>query len=136
MDDSPNIAHARKLYEAFGRGDFASVLSAFASPIDFRANYPAGTALEAWAGSRSSKESVMAYFSAMFALQDIETWEPRRFFASGDDVVVVGHQRARVKATGRSYEQEWVHMITFKAGLVARFRHWGDVGSVLPAFQP
>lgn len=135
MNAVSNIERAKALYLAFSTGDFQTVIEALSSPIDFKANYPAGTALQAWAGQRSSPEEVLSYLSAVFTLQDIEVWETRKFFECGDDIMVNGFQRARVKATGRTYEQEWVHMLIFRDGNIARFRHWGDVGAVMPAFQ-
>lgn len=81
MNAVSNIERAKALYLAFSTGDFQTVIEALSSPIDFKANYPAGTALQAWAGQRSSPEEVLSYLSAVFTLQDIEVWETRSFLS-------------------------------------------------------
>ncbi len=41
----------------------------------------------------------------------------------------------RVKATGRSYETDWVHVFTLREGAVAEFREYADTAAVAEAFR-
>jgi ketosteroid isomerase-like protein len=54
---------------------------------------------------------------------DIEVFEPREFVAADDHVTVLGWERTRDRATGRSFECEWVHVFWVDKGLATRF--WG-----------
>jgi ketosteroid isomerase-like protein len=67
---------------------------------------------------------------------DVEVFEPRRFFADGDMVVVLGHYAGRVKATGRLAESDWAHAFTFRDGKVASWYQYYDSTKTAAAYEP
>ena len=52
-----------------------------------------------------------------------------------DSVAVVGYLKCRVKATGRVYESDFVHLVTFRDGKVARFQEFFDTQAAGDAFR-
>jgi ketosteroid isomerase-like protein len=50
-------------------------------------------------------------------------------------VVALGDERMRVKATGRSYENEWAHVFMLGEGKVVEFREFADSAAVAEAFR-
>ena len=52
--------------------------------------------------------------------------EPPEFVAQGDRVLVVGFATGRVKATNRTFEDDWVFAITVRNGKVTNIREYID----------
>jgi ketosteroid isomerase-like protein len=60
----------------------------------------------------------------------------RRFVAQDDTVAVVGHTRCVAKPTGKSYETDFVHLVTLEDGKITRFQEFFDTwaaAEVLPS---
>ena len=64
-----------------------------------------------------------------------EQYAPREFIAQGDKVVVLGQERFRVKATGRSVENEWAHGWTLREGRAARFYEYNDTAALAAGYR-
>jgi uncharacterized protein len=47
----------------------------------------------------------------------------------------VGYERTRVKATGRTFEQEWAHVYTLRNGKIAKGRFIEDTAAQVTAFN-
>ena len=58
-----------------------------------------------------------------FEADDIQALEPREFIVQGDNVSVLGWERARAVPSGKVFETDWVHVFTVRDGRVVRF--WG-----------
>ncbi|RVA20535.1 hypothetical protein EN935_33520, partial [Mesorhizobium sp. M7D.F.Ca.US.004.03.1.1] len=57
------------------------------------------------------------------ASKSIETsTEPREFVAQGDRVLVVGVATGRIKATNKTFEDDWICAITVRDGRLAKIR--------------
>ena len=52
--------------------------------------------------------------------------EPPEFIAQGDRVLVVGVARGRIKATNRTFEDDWVFAITVRNGKLTKVREYID----------
>ena len=52
--------------------------------------------------------------------------DPPEFVAQGDRVLVVGFATGRVKATNRTFEDDWVFAITVRNGKVTNIREYID----------
>ncbi len=50
-------------------------------------------------------------------------------------MAVVGYTRCRVRATGKEYETEFVHLVTLKDGKIQRFREFFDTYIAGEAFR-
>jgi len=67
--------------------------------------------------------------------EEILALEPRQFLSGSDVVAVVGHMRCRARATGREHESDFVHLITFRNGQIARFQEFFDTYAAGEAFR-
>ncbi len=52
--------------------------------------------------------------------------EPPKFIAQGDRVLVVGVATGRIKATNRTFEDDWVFAITVRHGKLTHIREYID----------
>ena len=70
------------------------------------------------------------------ASKSIETsTEPREFVAEGDRVLVVGFARGRIKATNKTFEDDWVFAITVRDGRLTNIREYVDTQALARASQ-
>ncbi|MCA8202630.1 hypothetical protein LGM71_16345 [Burkholderia sp. AU33545] len=60
----------------------------------------------------------------------------RRLACSGNRVVVLGTQRWHVHATGRTYDDDWVHLFTIESGKIATFVEYHDTEAEAAAHRP
>ena len=65
---------------------------------------------------------------------EILDFQPREFVADGDRVLVVGWERAKVKATNRTVELDWIMSFTVRNGKVAKFREYTDTKALADAY--
>ena len=85
-----------------------------------------------WAGRRGGREQVADYFRQAAATSHWHPFENVVFTAADDRVVVEGRNRNTARATGRSYEHEWVMVFTVRDE-IARFRHYYDPADITHA---
>lgn len=110
----------QEAYAAFGRGDVPAILEL----LDDKAEWKfVGAKGRPYARSARGKEDVASWFGSVAATEEIQAFEPREFIAGGDRVTVLGFERTVARATGKTYEAEWVHVFTVRDGRVVRF--WG-----------
>ena len=61
--------------------------------------------------------------------------EPPEFIAQGDRVLVVGFAKGRIKATNRTFEDDWVFAITVRNGKVTNIREYIDTQALARASE-
>jgi ketosteroid isomerase-like protein len=132
MSESTNTQIIQDAYQKFGTGDIQGLLTLMAEDIKWTVpeieNAP-------FAGSREGVSKVAAFFTELTESEDITRFEPLEFIAQNDKVVVLGESAATVKATGRSYETDWVHVFTLNDGKVTEFTEFFDNAAATRAFQ-
>lgn len=89
-----------------------------------------------WGGTRRGPQGARSFFEALEQNLEFELFEPCEFAADGDLVFVRGRTVARVKATGRRLDSEWVHAFAVDGGRIKRFQEFYDTATVLAALQP
>src|SRR5665647_2890992 len=89
-----------------------------------------------YAGSYHGKAQVAQFFTKLDQAQDVITFEPQKFIAEGDTVVVTGISSWHVKSTGQTYDNPWVHVMTVRDGKVARFQQYNDTAAAEAAYRP
>jgi len=130
--DSATLEIVQKLYEAFGRGDLPAILSHLAEDVTWKYLGPAEIP---FGGTRHGKEQVAQFFAAIAGSLEVQDFGVDRFIAQGDMVVALGHERMRVKTTGRTYETQWAHVFTVRDGKIVEFREYADTAAVAEAFR-
>ena len=61
--------------------------------------------------------------------------EPPEFIAQGDRVLVVGFARGRIKATNRTFQDDWVFAITVRNGTLTNIREYIDTQALARASE-
>jgi uncharacterized protein len=133
MTKQENIATIKGAYEAFTRGDIPAALAIYAEDIDW--TVPGSPDVIPFAGRVNGRAAVAKFFELLAASEEVLAFEPREIMAERDTVVVCLFYRARVKATGRTYEGEGIHVFHFRNGKVASFKEFIDTGLMLPAYK-
>ena len=113
------------IYEAFGRGDVAAILSKLSPKVEWE--YGASPSEVPWLQRRHGREGAATFFASLAAIQ-IQRFAPKAFFDNGQTVVVLLDIDFVVTVTGkRVLEEDEIHIWHFDdQGQVARFRHRAD----------
>jgi uncharacterized protein len=70
------------------------------------------------------------------ASKSIETsTQPREFVAQGDRVLVVGFATGKIKATNKTFEDDWIFAITVREGRLTSIREYVDTQALARAAQ-
>ncbi|TBD20319.1 nuclear transport factor 2 family protein [Rhizobium ruizarguesonis] len=70
------------------------------------------------------------------ASKSIETsTQPREFVAQGDRVLVVGFAKGKIKATNKTFEDDWIFAITVRDGRLTNIREYVDTQALARAAQ-
>ncbi|HZP49218.1 MAG TPA: nuclear transport factor 2 family protein [Vicinamibacterales bacterium] len=133
MSEAQNTKLVQDAYAAFGRGDIAALLNTFADDIAWRPVI--GTAAHVpFSGERRGKAGAAEFFKIVGDTETFDQFEPREFVAQGETVVAIGHYRATAKATGRTFDSDFVMIFGVKNGKIATFREYTDTAAVNAAF--
>lgn len=120
-----NTQCLRDLYEAYARGDLATVLSKLSESVEWEYG-PASTNVP-WLQRRHGHDGAAEFFASHRELE-LHKFSPKEFLEAPGVVVVLVDVDLTVKATGkRIVEEDEIHVWRFDAeGKVVRFRHGVD----------
>lgn len=124
-----SIEFVQDLYAAFGRGDIAHILSRIAP--DCRWIAPGDGIPNA--GSYTGPAGAADFFAKLAASETITSFEPREFFANGDDVVALGSESCRVIKTGKPAATNWAMLFRIRDGKVVHWESYYDTAAYLRA---
>jgi hypothetical protein len=127
MSAEENVQIAQAGYAAFGRGDLPAILELLTDDIEWIEAGPADVIPTA--GTYRGKEEVARFFAALGENLEIHKFEPHKFIAHDDDVVVLISSEGTVKRTGRKVTDHLAHVWTFTGGKLARFESFGDTAA-------
>jgi uncharacterized protein len=128
-----NVKAVQAIYEAFGRGDVATILDGLADDVDWAAEC-ASTEIPWW-GIRNGKDAAADFFTQLAANSEVLEFTPLVMIGDGDDVLTVVRYRATATKTGRSVDMEIHHHFHFRGGKISRYRGSEDTLQTLRAFQ-
>jgi ketosteroid isomerase-like protein len=132
MNEQPNTRTVLQGYAFFSQGDIASLLNLYTEDIEF--NIP-GPLLIPYSGVSRGKEEVSTFFAKIHEAVEFERFEAQECIEQGDTVVALGYAKARARATGKTEEEEWAHVLRMRDGKVAHFQVFTDTAAVAQAFQ-
>ena len=127
-----NVALVRSLYEAFAARDVPRLLAMLSPHVEWAE--PANPFNPA-AGMRRGHAGFLEWLRIGDEAEEVLVLEPRDFLANARAVAVVGYARCRVRATGREYATEFVHLVTLEKGKVKRFQEFFDTYAAAEAFR-
>jgi ketosteroid isomerase-like protein len=134
--EEANAQWIQQMFAAFDRGDIPTVLGMVADDADWQSPVIRAVSEEVpWARPRQGRGEVAAFFRELNEQMQIEKMETGAYTAQGDRVVVEGKNRGTVRATGRSYEHDWVMVFTMRQGQIVRMRHYYDTADILAAIR-
>jgi ketosteroid isomerase-like protein len=132
MNEEANAETVRRCYELLRNGDISGFMAYLSEDVAFSVpeieNSPYG-------GIWHGRQQLERFFEIRELAEDITDYEAREFIAQGDRVVVLGRSTATVRATGRHYSTEWVHVHTVKDNLITNSVEFFDTAAALRAFQ-
>ena len=130
MSIEKNIQTVKDFFAAIGRGDRKALLTLVAEDIEWiipGKDWPLAGTHHGHAGLANLLET---------ASRSMETsTEPREFVAQGDRVLVVGFARGTIKATNKTFEDDWIFAITVRDGRLTRIREYVDTQALARAAQ-
>ena len=126
--DNNNVQTVKDFFAAIGSGDQKALLSLIAEDIEWIVpgkDWPLAGTHRGHAGLTKLLE---------IAHSSIETTtEPREFLAQGNRVFVVGFATGRIKATNKTFEDNWIFAITVRDGKLTSIREYIDTQAVAQA---
>ncbi|MBE0645621.1 MAG: nuclear transport factor 2 family protein [Bacteroidetes bacterium] len=127
-----HITLTQQLYAAFASRDIPGVLALLAEDVvwgepDNPFN-PAG-------GTRYGHTGFMEWVEIGKNAEEILLLEPAKMLTDADTVGVVGHMKCRALRTGKIYESDFVHLVTFRDGKVKSFQEFFDTYIAGEAFR-
>jgi uncharacterized protein len=130
MSTEKNIQTVKDFFAAIGRGDKEGLRALVAEDIEWiipGEDWPLAGTHRGHAGLANLLE---------MASKSIETsTEPREFIAQGDRVLVVGFARGKIKATNKTFEDDWIFAITVRDGRLTSIREYVDTQALARAAQ-
>jgi hypothetical protein len=133
---SNNLATVQQIYSAFGKGEIPTILEALADDVLWEeGGKDHGIP---WLRPGRGKGHAAKFFAVVAEAFDIKSFQAKRFFESGDQVLVHCHMQATVRSTGRPLDDGWeLHLWTLgSSGKVVAFRHVVDTVQHLAACRP
>jgi ketosteroid isomerase-like protein len=128
MSIETNIQAVKDFFAAIGRGDREALLALVAEDIEWiipGEDWPLAGTYHGHAGLADLLET---------ASRSMETsTEPREFVAQGDRVFVVGFATGKVKATNKTFEDDWIFAITVRDGRLTCIREYIDTQALARA---
>ncbi|MDQ2991131.1 MAG: nuclear transport factor 2 family protein [Pseudomonadota bacterium] len=120
-------------YQMFLKGDIQGVLDMCADDVEWTsADLPSVP----FAGAFHGRAGVMDFFQKLGTNVEFLNYQPQSFIADDDKVAVSGVSTVRVRATGATYDDIWVHIFTMKNGKTVRFEQFHNTAAAIAAFMP
>ena len=126
-----NLDVVKKIYSAFGQGDLPTVVKNCTPQATW---FISGPPSIPYSGHHCQQQGIERCLYLIVRSLEIQEFLPREFFEHDDTILVLGHERMRVKSTGCSFETDWVHVWKLLDGRVHEFRELWDSAAVARAF--
>jgi len=122
--DNPNTAAITGIYDKFGKGDLPGILDECTDDVVFEVH---DNVLYAIPMFYKGKIEVSEFFKDLTAKNQYTKFQPWRFIADGDDVIVLVHVEFNNLPTGHTYNTNYVHQFKVVNGKVTNFKGVSDI---------
>jgi len=129
MSAQENVQVVKDFFAAMGSGDKEGLLALSADDIEWIVpgkDWPL-------AGTHRGRAGLRAFLQKASETMETSFPEPPEYVAQGDRVLVVGFATGRIKATDKTFEDDWVFAITVRDGKVAKIREYVDTQALARA---
>ncbi len=128
-----NVQVVQDLYAARLRGDQPAMLALVAEEADWCV---VGRAQDSpFAGFRQGREQIAALFELWATMIELLAFDLNEVLACDRHIVALGHERIRVRATGRVGEYDWAQVFTVGQGQIQRLVEYGDTAAMAAAWR-
>ena len=128
-----NITIVQQLYAAFAKRDIETIVGMLSPDVEWgepdNPFNPAG-------GTRHGHQGFLEWLDIGRQAEEILELMPRKMLTDSDSVAIVGHMKCLAIPTGKTYESDFVHLITLKDGKVTKFQEFFDTYIAGEAFRP
>ena len=131
MSTQENVQIVKDFFAAMGRRDKQGLLALSAEDIEWI--IPG----EGWplAGTHRGHAGLADLLQKASETLDTSYPKPPEFIAQGDRVLVVGFATGRIKATDKTFEDDWVFDITVRNGKLTNVREYIDTQALARASE-
>jgi len=131
MSANENVQLVKDFFAAMGRGDRDALLALSAHDIEWIV--PG----EGWplAGAHRGHAGLKAFLQKASETMETSFPEPPEYVAQGDRVFIVGVATGKIKATNKTFHDDWVFAITVRSGKVAKIREYIDTQALARAAE-
>ncbi len=134
VEKHQGVQAVQELYDAFRRRDLPGILDCLAEDVDWLfVGRPQDVPI---AGPRLGREVMVDFFVTAAAVAEMIEFVPLEIMVCGEQVIVVGQEKGRARATGRVWETPWVHIFTVREGRIVRLREFYDTATIAEALRP
>lgn len=135
MSTQENLDLVKMGYQLFAEGNIPALIELQTEDVVWEIAPGASEGVVPYAGTFRGRDGVARFFEAFAGAVETERFEPRRFLAQDDQVVVFGHSREVAKPNGKAYESDWAMAFTVRDGKVAAMRSYTDTAAAVAAWQ-
>ncbi|MDR5746602.1 nuclear transport factor 2 family protein [Caballeronia sp. LZ029] len=131
MSTEENVQIVKDFFAAIGRGDEQGLLALAAEDIEWI--IPG----EDWplAGTHSGHAGLANVLRKASNEVEMTYPEPPEFVAQGDRVLVIGVATGKIKATNKTFKDDWVFAITVRNSKLANIREYIDTQALARACE-
>jgi ketosteroid isomerase-like protein len=130
--EEENIKLVQQLYSAFSKGDIDTIISMLSPEVEWseppNPYNPAG-------GTRYGHKGFLEWINIGRQAEEILYLNLQKMLTDSDSVAVTGNMKCLAVSTGRTYESDFVHLITIRDGKVTRFQEFFDTYLAGEAFR-
>ncbi|MDB5984542.1 MAG: hypothetical protein JWQ69_5557 [Pseudomonas sp.] len=131
MSIEQNVQVVKEFFAAMGRSDRQGLLALTSEDIEWI--IPG----EDWplAGTHRGHAGLADLLQKASEKMETSVMEHREYVAQGDRVLVVGFAKGKIKATNRTWEDNWVFAITVRNGKLTNIREYVDTQALARASE-
>ena len=126
------IQIVQQLYGEFAKGNIEGILNFLHDDVSWTES---GFPEIPYAVKRNGKKEVMDFFIELNNTITFTQFVPRQFFNDGDFVIVKGFFAGKGKATGKTFETEWIQIWEVIDGKVKNYQAFIDTYKVVSAIE-
>jgi ketosteroid isomerase-like protein len=133
MSNEDNVKLVTTAMESFmTTGNPAQLFAAISDDAVIQAVIPDGTPIS---GEFRGQDGFLRYFQALNEVMEIVEVTTTDITASAGHVVMLGHERARVRRTGKMLDCEVATMFAVKDGKITRVLAFADMSPIVDAYR-
>ena len=126
MSEQDNLHIVQRIYQAIVEGDIPTRMSLVTDDCDLTFF---GSEKIPWAGRWTGKDGLSRFLGRIADALEFQVFSPDELIVAGNNIVVFGHERRRVRATGKVVDASWAHVWTVRAGLICRHREYSETAA-------